>query len=77
LILLVSLPPAIARDNAVTRLSAGMTLIGFSITFALTLIGGWFADSTGWIELALIPSLVFMIAALAALGRTVRYPNYE
>ena len=29
LILLVSLPPAIARGVAVTRLSAGMTLIGF------------------------------------------------
>jgi len=77
LILLVSLPPAIARGISVTRLSAGMTLIGFTITFALTLVGGWFADISGWIEMALIPSLVFMIAALAALGRTTRYPNYE
>ena len=77
LILMVSLPPAIARGIAVTRLSAGMTLIGFAISFILILIGGWFAEITGWIEMALIPSLVFMIAALAALGRTPCYPNYE
>ena len=77
LILLVSLPPAIAKGIAVTRLSAGMTLIGFTIAFVLTLIGGWSADRTGWIEMSLIPSMVFMIAALAALGRTTYYPNYE
>ena len=77
LILLVSLPPAIAKGIAVTRLSAGMTLIGFAIAFALTLTGGWFADLSGWIEMALIPSLVFMIAAFAALGRTTDYPDYE
>ena len=77
LILLVSLPPAIARGIAVTRLSAGMTLIGFAISFFLILIGGLFADKTGWIEMALIPSLVFMLAALAALGRTPCYPSYE
>ncbi|MDC1286903.1 MFS transporter [Gammaproteobacteria bacterium] len=77
LILLVSLPPAIAKGIAVTRLSAGMTLIGFSLTFALTLTGGWFADITGWIEMSLIPSLIFMIVALAALGRTPGYPDYE
>jgi len=54
-----------------------MTLIGFAIAFALTLTGGWFADLSGWIEMALIPSLVFMIAAFAALGRTTDYPDYE
>ena len=77
LILMISLPPAIARGNAITRLSAGMTLIGFATSFVLILTGGWFVEVTGWIEMALIPSLVFMVAALAALGRTVRYPDYE
>ena len=77
LILMVSLPPAIARGNAITRLSAGMTLIGFAVSFLLILVGGWFVEFTGWIEMALIPSLVFMLAALAALGRTARYPDYE
>ena len=65
LILMVSLPPAIARGIAITRLSAGMTLIGFALSFVLILIGGWFAEVTGWIEMALIPSLVFMVTALA------------
>lgn len=32
-ILLISLPPKIANGTAVTRLSAGMTLIGFSLAF--------------------------------------------
>lgn len=77
LILLVSLPPAIASGIAVTRLSAGMTLISFSIAFLLTLAGGWLADRTDWIEMALIPSLIFMILALCALGRLAQYPKYE
>lgn len=77
LILLVSLPPAIAKGTAVTRLSAGMTLIGFAIAFILPLLGGWLADITGKTDMALIPSLIFMVVALAALGRTARYPNYQ
>lgn len=77
LILLVSLPPAIASGIAVTRLSAGMTHISFSLAFLLTLFGGWLADSMDWIEMALIPSLVFMVLALGMLGRSARYPNYS
>lgn len=77
LILLVSLPPTVAKGRAVTRLSAGMTLIGFSVAFLLPLIGGWLADWAGRVEIALIPSLVFMVVALTALGRTARYPAYE
>ncbi|WP_370228673.1 CynX/NimT family MFS transporter [Cognatishimia sp.] len=77
LILLVSLPPAIAKGIAVTRLSAGMTLISFSIAFLLTLLGGGLADRQDWLEMALMPSLVFMVVALAALGRSARYPGYE
>ncbi|MBT3437565.1 MAG: hypothetical protein HOH02_11005 [Oceanospirillaceae bacterium] len=38
LILLMSLPPSIAKGNAVTRLTAGMTLIGFSLTFVQSAI---------------------------------------
>ena len=74
---MVSLPPAIARGTSVTRLSAGMTLIGFSIAFALTLLGGWASDLVGRIEIALIPSLVFMVLVLGALGRHARYPDYD
>ncbi len=77
LILLTSLPPSIATGIAVTRLSAGMTLIGFTLAFMLPLIGGSLAEATGRIEAALIPALMFMIAALAALGLNARYPRYE
>ena len=77
LILLTSLPPSISTGIAVTRLSAGMTLIGFTVAFLLPLIGGSLAEATGRIDFALLPALVFMIAALAALGRDRRYPRYE
>ncbi|MBQ2261780.1 MAG: MFS transporter [Loktanella sp.] len=77
LVLLTSLPPSIATGIAVTRLSAGMTLIGFALAFLLPLIGGSLAEATGRIEAALIPALIFMIAALAALGLNARYPRYE
>ena len=77
LILLVSLPPAIARGIAVTRLSAGMTLLGFSVAFVLTLIGGWLADEVNRLEMALLPALLFMVAALGALGRQAKYPEYK
>ena len=77
LILLTSLPPSIANGTAVTRLSAGMTLVGFTVSFVLPLIGGWLAEATGMIEIALLPALVFMLVALAALGRNARYPRYE
>jgi CP family cyanate transporter-like MFS transporter len=76
LILLVSLPAVIATGHAVTRLSAGMTLIGYGIAFILPLAGGMLAKHLNWLEFALIPSLVFMIAALAAAGRQRRFPAY-
>ena len=77
LILLLSLPPAIAKGIAVTRLSAGMSLLGFSLAFACTLIGGYLADWFVWTELALMPALVFMLAALFLLGSKARYPEYQ
>ena len=77
LILLLSLPPAIAKGIAVTRLSAGMSLLGFSLAFACTLIGGYLADWFVWTELALMPALVFMLAALFMLGSKTRYPEYQ
>ena len=77
LILLVSLPPAIAKGIAVTRLSAGMSLLGFSLAFVCTLIGGYLADWFAWTELALMPALTFMLGALLMLGRQARYPEYR
>ncbi|WP_073955230.1 CynX/NimT family MFS transporter [Thalassospira sp. TSL5-1] len=77
LILLVSLPPVIASGIAVTRLSAGMTLIGFGVAFVLSLLGGLLADRSGSAETALMPALCFMLLAFAALGRFARYPAYK
>ena len=77
LILLVSLPPAIASGIAVTRLSAGMSLLGFSLAFICTLVGGYLADWFAWTELALLPALVFMLGALLMLGRKASYPKYQ
>jgi len=77
LILLVSLPAMIAKGHAVTRLSAGMTLVGYGIAFVLPLAGGWLANQLNWLELALIPSLVFMVASLFVAGRERRHQEYE
>ncbi|MCP4471786.1 MAG: MFS transporter [Gammaproteobacteria bacterium] len=73
LILLVSLPAAIAKGLGVTRLSAGTTLIGYAIAFVLPIVGGWIAEGTGRTELALLPALVFSIAMIPVLGRERRY----
>ncbi|MEX0303281.1 MAG: hypothetical protein AB3N24_12740, partial [Leisingera sp.] len=77
LILLVSLPAVIAKGHAVTRLSAGMTLVGYGIAFVLPLIGGWLAKRLDWLEFTLIPSLIFMAAVLLAAGKERRSPQYE
>lgn len=73
LILLVSIPAAIAKGRGVTRMSAGTTLIGYAIAFVLPLFGGWIADETGQIEMALMPALVFTVVMIPALGRRRRY----
>ena len=73
LILLVSIPAAIARGLGVTRLSAGTTLIGYAIAFLLPIAGGWLAQGVGRTEMALIPALVFSIAMIPALGREREY----
>jgi CP family cyanate transporter-like MFS transporter len=73
LILLVSIPAAIAKGLGITRMSAGTTLIGYAIAFVIPLIGGWIAEETGRIEVALLPALAFSIVMIPALGRTRRY----
>lgn len=77
LILLVSLPAIIAKGHAVTRLTAGMTLVGYGIAFVLPLAGGWLAKRLDWLELALIPSLIFTVAVLVVAGKERHFPKYE
>lgn len=76
LILLTSLPPYIATGAAVTRLSAGMTLIGFTTAFLLTWLGGWVAEAVGSTGSALLPAFGFMIVTLVVIGRAGRYSRY-
>ncbi len=73
LILLVSLPASIAKGLGVTRLSAGTTLIGYSVAFVLPLIGGCLAELTNQTEMALIPAIIFSIVMIPVLGRERQY----
>ena len=77
LILLMSLPAAIAEGRAVTRLTAGMTMVGYGIAFALLLLGGWLAKRVDWLEFALIPSLIFGAGVLLLVGKQRVYPSYR
>ena len=56
-----------------TRMSAGMTLIGYAIALVLPLLGGWIAARTREVEMKLLPALVFPVVMIPALGRTRRY----
>ncbi len=47
LILLVTLPPHICGSAHAGRLSAGNFTIGYTLAFAIPLLGGWLADFTG------------------------------
>ena len=76
LILLMSIPAIIAKGLAVTRLAAGMTLVGLTIAVALSLLGGFMADNTGSTEISTIPALIFAALAILALGRSESYADY-
>jgi len=73
LILLVSLPSKIAEGMGVSRLSAGMTAIGYATAFLVPLLGGWLAIVTKISELALWPAMVFAFATVALVGRSKNY----
>ena len=60
LILTLALPPQIAPLQEVHRLSAGMFAIGYSLSFAVPLVGGALWDFSG------VPAAAFLAAALAA-----------
>ena len=60
MILVLALPPQIASANEVHRLSAGMFGIGYSLSFAIPLLGGAIWDATG------VPASAFAGSALAA-----------
>jgi len=59
LILLLSLPPALARRGETAAMAAGMFTIGYGACFLVPLIGGALADSLSEPRLALLPVLLF------------------
>ena len=73
LILLVSLPSKIAEGLGVSRLSAGMTSVGYGLAFLVPLLGGWFTSAVNNPDIAMWPSVVFVFATLALVGRSEKY----
>lgn len=61
LILILSLPPVVARGADVARLTAGITVVGYAIAFVLPLVGGALADAIGSLPMIYVPVLVFAI----------------
>ena len=64
LILILSLPPVVERGAGVARLTAGITVVGYAIAFALPLAGGALADAVGTVAAIYAPTLVFAAALL-------------
>lgn len=73
LILLVSLPSKIAEGMGVSRLTAGMTAIGYATAFIVPLFGGWLANITSISDLALWPAAIFAFATVFLAGRSKNY----
>jgi MFS transporter, CP family, cyanate transporter len=80
LILTLALPPLLAPDD-VHRLSAGMFLVGYTVSFSVPLLGGAAWDATGIAAAAFLPvvlgaTLVLLPALLLRpVGR--RIPQYD
>lgn len=66
LILLVSMPPVLARPGGTAALSAGTFTIGYAASFLVPLSGGVLADLSGRPDLALLPLLVFAALSFPA-----------
>jgi CP family cyanate transporter-like MFS transporter len=72
LILTLALPPLLAPPEDVHRLSAGMFTIGYTVSFALPLLGGAAWDATGIAASAFLPVTIgaFTILLMAIVLRT-------
>ena len=64
LILLIALPPSLSGPKDVHRLSSGMFVIGFTLSFVLPLLGGAAWDMTGYPTAALLPILIGAVTIL-------------
>jgi CP family cyanate transporter-like MFS transporter len=72
LILTLALPPLLAPPEDVHRLSAGMFTIGYTVSFALPLLGGAAWDATGIAASAFLPVAIgaFTILLMAVVLHT-------
>ncbi|MDX1634162.1 MAG: MFS transporter [Marinobacter sp.] len=76
LILLVALPPLLAGDGDAGRLAAGNFTVGYTLSFALPMLGGLLADLAGDIRLALAVLLGYGLLVLpVAMSLDLRRPE--
>lgn len=61
LIMIVALPPLLVPANETGRLSAGNFLVGYSIAFAIPMLGGLISDWTGDIRHAIAAMLAYAV----------------
>lgn len=67
LILAFALPAWAVPAHQVSRFSAGMLCIGYTLVFLLPAIGGWLTDTTGVRHLSFLPIMIASLCALLAL----------
>lgn len=68
LVLALALPAWIVPQEQVSRLSAGMLAIGYTLVFLVPVVGGWLTDLTGIRALAFLPAGLLALAALASIS---------
>lgn len=66
LILALATPPAIAHQQDVHRMAAGMLALGYTLTFIVPYVGGAIWDATHLTEAALIPGVAGTLLVLGA-----------
>lgn len=72
LILMVSLPPFLARTEHTAALTAGMFTVGYGLAFVLPTLGGWLVDLWGDARWVLLPMLGLAALSLPAIAVVVR-----
>lgn len=72
LILMVSLPPFLARSEFTAALTAGMFTVGYGLSFVLPTLGGWLVDQWGDARWVLLPLLGIATLSLPAIAVVVR-----
>jgi CP family cyanate transporter-like MFS transporter len=76
LLLTLALPPLWAGQREVARLSAGMFSVGYTLAFALPVMGGVASDASGSVAMTLAPALVgAVLVGLSAVMLPVQMPG--